>query len=827
MTPAEIKAILLLMNNIANMYFMFKVTVININDSEGIGYSIYDDRKKTAIIGINLGLSLPGLSKREKKLIFFGVLTHEMLHLWRTNFDLSEKLMSKYPMAERRDRHTIVNVVEDPAIEFQRHPELSDFLNKALDFTIWYFYKKSDELGSQPTAYTEVICALIQFGDIGAIRGSFKFDESKEAFLKVIPIMSKAIESEDFSDRFSLSMDIFEILKPLWIEHNKLANSNSLLNSLLEALGKNEGKSSGKSTADPNDGSSPSDAAENTNKRRKKTIHLIDEEDNKDADDTSSNNGNSQDADDIYISETQDETKGTSDISDILDPDTDYDIVDERKNPELKKNPDEDNTSSENNIAGSSKDNSSDDKTSESKDDKNSSGSNDSSKSDEDNSNQASGSSNDSAKDDKPFDENTSDGAKDTDSADNASSQGSPNTDKTKSGSASDNADDKGTDGFDESNYVKPEDSADSVDTKSLTNSDSSDIIKNTVVEDGSNQSTWEKIGEEIEKLSKEIEDEINNSDEFAATNEILDDLEARIQRQTEISASEELRIKKELSVNDIDVSVPSPYYGEQKYTNQTINNDNLGYVYDTILHDSEINSYIVNLKSGFKKIFKDKAECKEYKTSGRVDVARLTGRKITPRMFYKKKRPDNKTDMAMLILIDESGSMSSAMQRVKETLVVLLESLKPFGVKVKIVGFSSGRESQYFHYGKGDWKLDDMLIKSCMNIKGRGGTFLGHALRYSGVLLKKRPETHKFFVCITDGDPCHSVYKSPSEGANDCRSAIQEIHKYASCVGVGLYYDEQQEDAFRYIFMDGCVSMSNLDNLVRELPSRIKTLMK
>lgn len=111
--------------------------------------------------------------------------------------------------------------------------------------------------------------------------------------------------------------------------------------------------------------------------------------------------------------------------------------------------------------------------------------------------------------------------------------------------------------------------------------------------------------------------------------------------------------------------------------------------------------------------------------------------------------------------------------------------------------------------------------------MSARRGTFLGHAIRYAGSLLKRRPERHKIFIVMTDGEPNSRFYKNWNDGMNDCRYAVMDIRKYAEVIGIGLYDTEDGKNVFQFIFGDGSVSMSDFSGLLRELPRKIKKILE
>ena len=291
--------------------------------------------------------------------------------------------------------------------------------------------------------------------------------------------------------------------------------------------------------------------------------------------------------------------------------------------------------------------------------------------------------------------------------------------------------------------------------------------------------------------------------------------------------ASETVKAKTKRVTGDIHPEVISPYI-EKNVPYQTVTINSCPATDEALcklLQDKDMRNYISGLKASFMRLFRQKEARKEYKTNGHIDAARVSGRKVTARIFSKRRLPEDKSDLSVLILVDESGSMCRATERLKQTLVLILEAFRPCGVKVKIVGFETKRSENIFrHFGGNGWENTRSLESACMFLRAFGGTFLGHAIRYGGMLLKNSPERKKMFICITDGEPSSAYYRNTADGLNDCRSAVKEIEKSADVIGIGLY--DNDDMAFEYIFGKNAVSMSRLDTLITVLPKKIQKLL-
>ena len=178
-------------------------------------------------------------SKQEHKAVICGVFTHELMHKLMSDFVLLETELNKYQPFEQMILAEINNCVEDPAIEFFSTEFLDGWLIDSLRCSIGFFHRNSPRIESSKFPYSQFINAIIQFGDMGLIKGKFTFKEAEELFYKALPVMNNAIEEPEASKRFEYSKEIFEIARPLWEEEK---NKAELIEELMKAMAQN-GKS--------------------------------------------------------------------------------------------------------------------------------------------------------------------------------------------------------------------------------------------------------------------------------------------------------------------------------------------------------------------------------------------------------------------------------------------------------------------------------------------------------------------------------------------------------------------------------------------------------
>jgi len=748
-----------------------KTDVSPLSMSEQIGCSGVSEEGIPEIM-VNYGYRFKGISEEKKAAaVLYGVFAHEMLHLIRTDFAYSTEHIEKYPVAEQRIRHMVMNIVEDPAIEYLRSDRLGKFLNRCLDSAIAYFSDTEGDIGDSPDPLSQCLNAMIEFGDLGFIRGWFTFPDAEEMFFRAAPLMNRAVKCPDFKDRFSIAMGIADAMIERWPEAVRSTPSR-----LVSEKNDMTSRSSMKGGSQSGEDAAPSETA--LSKRRELTIRLIDGDGG--TDEAGQTEGPlPENVSEIKLNVDGSDGKTRQDMPDLSG--RDIRIIDEREHGTEKKKaaPKQNGQNSSINTAPLS-------------------------------------------------------GTKQPDIENRMpSEEKSAETSDLSAGSM-----------ISDSRLVREQEEKG---TAGLPKDGSSEKMEETeekegrhVEETGNGQDDGSPISRQISKemmdsirrsmkeTGKSFEKDLREEQRSISENVSSEEIQRIFSTEKELQASEKIKAAKTAALEDIDPEVKSPYYTDVRYYTEKVMPDRMSDAdLAFLLSDDDMRRYIDALESGFRKIFRKKRAQKEYKTHGKIDPGRAGGRKMTARIFTKKTLPEDKSDLSIVFLADESGSMQKERRRVEQTLAVLLEALRPFDVKVKVIGFQNGKTPSYRHFGGKEWKNTKKLSSACMKMVSAGGTFLGHAIRYAGLLLEKRPEAHRIFICLTDGVPESSYYKNTSEGLKDCRQAVRDISKFADVIGIGLYSSEKTKASFDYIFSKHSVTMSSLDTLVRVLPEQVKKIIE
>ena len=178
------------------------------------------------------------------------------------------------------------------------------------------------------------------------------------------------------------------------------------------------------------------------------------------------------------------------------------------------------------------------------------------------------------------------------------------------------------------------------------------------------------------------------------------------------------------------------------------------------------------------------------YATSGKYNLKRdLTHTSV--KIFDKRKEPKNVEDLAVMLLVDMSGSMSWAgkMDRAKEAATLLAEALKHLQVPCYIMGFAADCEGyEVLHHHFVSWKSNPAEYASIADMSAvAGNNDDGYSLRYAARILDRQNAEHKILFVLSDGMPNCERYRNSTDGVKDAAAAVREAGRRADVFGLGL----------------------------------------
>lgn len=195
-------------------------------------------------------------------------------------------------------------------------------------------------------------------------------------------------------------------------------------------------------------------------------------------------------------------------------------------------------------------------------------------------------------------------------------------------------------------------------------------------------------------------------------------------------------------------------------------------------------------------------------------------------KVFYKNNLPNEIPELAVGLLLDESGSMSSCDRctYARAAAIILYDFCQSLDIPVMVYGHSTG-----YYEGKNSVELysyaefegfdhDDKY--RLMDISARRSNRDGAALRYVAENLSRRPEQVKLLILVSDGQPADSGYYGTA-AEEDLRGIKQEYQRKGILfVAAAIGNDKQNIER---IYGDSFLDISDLNQLPTKLTNVVK----
>ena len=194
-------------------------------------------------------------------------------------------------------------------------------------------------------------------------------------------------------------------------------------------------------------------------------------------------------------------------------------------------------------------------------------------------------------------------------------------------------------------------------------------------------------------------------------------------------------------------------------------------------------------------------------------------------RVFYRNILPNEMPELAVGLLLDESGSMSGYDRATyaRATAIILHDFCLSLGIPIMIYGHStSGHRVDLFSHAEDD-VVDRNDRYRLMDISARSTNRDGAALRFVAERLSMRPEEYKLLIIVSDGQPNHSGY-SGTAAEEDLRGIKKEFHhKGVYLVAAAIGSDKENIER---IYTDSFLDITDLEQLPVKLTEKIKSFI-
>lgn len=210
-----------------------------------------------------------------------------------------------------------------------------------------------------------------------------------------------------------------------------------------------------------------------------------------------------------------------------------------------------------------------------------------------------------------------------------------------------------------------------------------------------------------------------------------------------------------------------------------------------------------------------------------------MYGRRLEPRLlitgdgeyFSRTRLPNEPSEMAIALLVDESGSMSSASRitMAQQTAIILHDFCRALQIPITIYGHTEWNDVELYSYAEFD-SLDNQDCYRLMDMCARGCNRDGAALRFVAEHLCQRPEPVKILILISDGQPSGSEYYGTAAEA-DLRTIKKEYQQkgvilFAAAIGT-------DKERIKRIYQDGFLDITDLNKLPKLLPKLISQFIQ
>ena len=199
-------------------------------------------------------------------------------------------------------------------------------------------------------------------------------------------------------------------------------------------------------------------------------------------------------------------------------------------------------------------------------------------------------------------------------------------------------------------------------------------------------------------------------------------------------------------------------------------------------------------------------------------------------KVFYKNSLPQEAPELAVGLLLDESGSMHSCDRctYARASAIILHDFCESLDIPVMIYGHSTGYYDNHegvelYSYAEFDGFDNDDKYR-LMDIGARGSNRDGAALRYVAESLVKRPEAIKLLILVSDGQPADTGYYGTA-AEEDLRGIKQEYQRKGIIfVAAAIGNDKQNIER---IYGDSFLDITDLNQLPTKLTNVVKRFVR
>lgn len=195
-------------------------------------------------------------------------------------------------------------------------------------------------------------------------------------------------------------------------------------------------------------------------------------------------------------------------------------------------------------------------------------------------------------------------------------------------------------------------------------------------------------------------------------------------------------------------------------------------------------------------------------------------------KVFTKNALPSQPPGMAVGLLLDESGSMSSCDRATyaRASAIILYDFCQALRVPVMVYGHSTGGSGvELYSYSEFD-AIDRDDKYRLVDISARESNRDGAALRFVAERLSHRPEELKLLILVSDGQPADTGYYGTA--AEEDLRGIQQEYRRKGVLFIAAAIGDDKEDIER-IYGDSFLDITDLNQLPVKLTQVVKRFLR
>ncbi len=195
-------------------------------------------------------------------------------------------------------------------------------------------------------------------------------------------------------------------------------------------------------------------------------------------------------------------------------------------------------------------------------------------------------------------------------------------------------------------------------------------------------------------------------------------------------------------------------------------------------------------------------------------------------KVFTKNALPSQPPEMAVGLLLDESGSMASCDRATyaRASAIILYDFCQALRVPVMVYGHSTGSKGVEL-YSYSEFDATDREDKyRLVDISARGSNRDGAALRFVAERLSHRPEELKLLLLVSDGQPADTGYYGTA--AEEDLRGIQQEYRRKGILFIAAAIGDDKENMER-IYGDSFLDITDLNQLPVKLTQVVKRFLR